>query len=303
MKKDIILFVILLCLTAQTAFSQLEITGSEEYGRIVDLTYDANIPDKVYALTLGNHIIVSEDNGETWDILYSLSLGQDAWIKHLKLTPDGTGLTFSAHLPYSTLNSLMVYDIATAMIIKTFPLPNQSDLAFVSSYDFYNEDMDVLLLDTEFPEGNFGFITEAKVFYTDDGGDTWDMVYYSTNNNKISVGNVAISPNDPQKIFIPRGAGKEGLHGGLLISEDAGENFEEKLSSIILEPIAFDPSDDQTIYVGSGIHTGLNEQNLYKSIDHGETFNSVPIPWTDGNINYINVIKFNKNNASQLIIL
>src|SRR5690606_10592517 len=38
-------------------------------------------------------------------------------------------------------------------------------------------------------------------------------------------------------------------------------------------------------------------------IDHGETFNSVPIPWTDGNINYINVIKFNKNNASQLIIL
>lgn len=300
MKKSITLLLFVLCFSLQSAFAQLEVTGSLDFGRIFDLTYDANVPNKVYAVTLNNHIIVSEDNGATWNILYSLLIGQGAGVKDLKLSPDGTALTFSAYLPNSTLNEIMVYDLASASIIKTFPLPNQSDLAYVNSYDFYDNDMDILLLDTAFPEGLFA---EQKVYYTADGGSSWDMIYYSAENNQVSVNKVAISPTNPQHIYITRGNGKQSVNGGILVSDDAGQTLVEKLAGIVLDPITFDPSNAQTILIGTGISFGATVENLYKSTDGGENFSIVPITWTDGILNNINVIKFNDANPSQLMVL
>ncbi|MBT0606708.1 T9SS type A sorting domain-containing protein [Aequorivita echinoideorum] len=300
MKKLIILFLCLISFSFQQIYAQLEITGSEEYGRIFDITYDASVPNKVYAVTLGNHIVVSEDNGASWQILYSLILGQGAEIRDLKLSADGTALTFSAFLPNTTVNAIMVYDIASASVIKTFALPNQSDLAYVSSYDFYDADMDVLLVDTNFPQG---FNTEGRTFYTADGGANWDMIYYTTNNDTVFINDVAISPTDPNKLFLTRGNGSTGVDGGLFISVDGGQNFTEKLPGIILDPITFDPLNAQNIYIGTGISFGGTVENLYKSTDGGATFNIVPITWTEGILDNITVIKINDNNPSQLIVL
>lgn len=300
MKKSITLFLFVLGLSFQSLFAQFEVTGSEDFGRLFDITYDANVPNKVYAVTLGNHIVVSEDNGVTWNILYSLQLGQGAAIKDLKLSSDGSALTFSAFLQNSTANAIMVYDIASATIVKTFPLPNQSELAYVTSYSFYEGDTDVLLVDTNFP---IGFNTEGKTFYTADGGSTWNMIYYTNENDLVFINNVAISPTNPNKLFLTRGNGSVGTDGGLLFSDDGGQTWEEKLPGVILDPINFDPTDDQTIFMGTGISFGGTVENLYKSTDGGENFSIIPINWTAGILDNIKVIKFNKNNPSQLIVL
>ncbi|HBC03915.1 MAG TPA: hypothetical protein DC015_06930, partial [Aequorivita sp.] len=107
MKKFTLLFVVIFIFQS-ALYAQFEVTGSDDFGRLFDVTYDANVPNKVYALTLGNHIVVSEDNGASWDILYSLFIGQGASIRDLKLSPDGTALTFSAYLPNSSLNEIRI---------------------------------------------------------------------------------------------------------------------------------------------------------------------------------------------------
>src|SRR5690606_31912363 len=274
MKKSITLFLFAVCLSLQSSFAQFEVTGSNDFGRLFDLTYDANVPNKVYAVTLGNHIVVSEDNGATWDILYSLIIGQGGSIKDLKLSPDGTALTFSAYLPSTTLNEIRIYDIASATIVKTFPLPNRNDGAYVTSYDFYDGNTDILLVDTNY---QVGINTEGKTYYTADGGNNWSMIYYTNENDTVFINDVVISPNDPEKLFLTRGNGSMGVDGGLFVSEDAGQTWEEKLPGIILDPITFDPINNQNIWMGTGISFGGTVENLYKSTDGGNNFNIVPI--------------------------
>lgn len=300
MKKSIPLFLFALCFSLQSSFAQFEVTGSEDFGRIFDHTYDAIVPNKIYAVTLGNHIVVSEDNGTTWSILYSLIIGQGAGIRDLKLSPDGTALTFSAYLPNTEINEIRIYDIASATIIKTFPLPNQNEGAYVTSYDFYDGNMDVLIVDTNY---QVNLTTEGKTFYTSDGGANWNMIYYTNENDTVFINDVAISPNDPENLFLTRGNGSLGVNGGLFVSEDAGQTWEEKLPGIILDPITFDPTNDQNIWMGTGISFGSTVENLYKSTDGGENFTIVPITWTEGILDCINVIRFNENNPSQIIIL
>ncbi|MCG1036447.1 T9SS type A sorting domain-containing protein [Polaribacter sargassicola] len=299
MKVKITLFLFFLCLTFSKTTAQISTVGSDEFGRIFNITYDTKVANKLYAVTLGNHIVVSEDNGKTWDILYSL-IYYGAEIKDMKLSFDGSSLTFSAHLPNTEVNAIMVFDIASASISKIIPLPNQKEFGYVTSYSFYNYNMDVLIVDTNFP---VGFEKEGKTFYTADGGRNWDMIYYTNDNDFVFINKVAISPNNPNKIFLTRNNGKEEVDGGILISEDAGKNFEERLRGIVIDPIAFDPSDDQTIFVGTGISFGNNEENLYKSTDGGDTFNVISLKWSEATLNNITVIKFNPNNSSQLIVL
>ena len=300
MKKTITLFLFIIVFSFQQVYSQIEITGSDAFGRIFDLTYDTNISNKIYAITLGNHIVVSEDNGNNWSVLYTMDLVQGATIEQMKLTADGTALTFVVFKGNSTENAVMVFDIATTSIIKLFSLPNQMDLAYVESYDFYDSNTDVLILDTSFP---VGFETEGKTYYTSDGGLTWDMIYYTNDNDTVFISKVAISPNDANKVFLTRGNGSTSIDGGLFVSEDAGQTFLEKLPGIVLDPITFHPLDDQTIYIGTGISFGGTVENLYKSIDGGSTFSIVPITWTSGILDNIITVKFNKNNPSQLMVL
>ncbi|OAB78654.1 T9SS type A sorting domain-containing protein [Cochleicola gelatinilyticus] len=299
-KTTTLLVLILSLLGTQKALSQFETTGSDDFGRIFDLTYDTTVPNKIYAVTLGNHIVVSEDNGTSWDLLYSLLVGQGASIRDLRLTPDATGLSFAAYAPGSTNSAIMIYDIQSETIIKNFPLPNQSSFAYPTSYRFYEGSTDVLLLDTNFPQG---VSTEGKTYYTANGGDQWNEIYYTNNYDTVFINDVAINPADPNTLYLSRGNGSTDVDGGLFISNDAGQTWTETLEGIILDPITFNPEDAQHFWVGTGISFGATEENLYVSEDGGSTFSTADISWTEGILNSINVITYNEANPSQLIVL
>ncbi len=300
MKKTITLSLFVLVFIVHQSFAQVKVTGSTEYGRIFDLTYDANIPNKIYATTLGNHIVMSEDNGATWSILYTMDIVANAKIDQLKLSADGMALTFVILKQDTTENAVVVYDVTTMSVVNVIAIPNQLDYAYVRSYDFYDTNMNVLVIDTNFP---VGYDTEGKTYYTSNGGITWDMIYYTNDFDTVFINKVAISPSNPNSLFLTRSSGSADVNGGLFISEDAGATFSEVLTGVVLDPITFDPSNDQTIFVGTGNNFDYSTENLYKSIDGGVTFNAIDITWTSSVLNNIITIKFNENNPSQIIVL
>lgn len=296
MKKITVLFIIFL---SSIGFSQssFEVIGSEEFGRIFDLTYDKSTENKVYALTMGNHIISSEDNGQTWEIFYSHPQGD---LDGLKFIESENALSF--YSKNTTNYSLMIFDLATQVITKEFQLPFQSvDGEWINSYSIWENDTDVALVGQGFKIGTSNF---EKAQYTTDGGATWSEVYYTVDNYNIFLNNVAIDPEDSSKLFLMRGNGNTDIDGGLLISEDGGQNWTEKLAGINFKPIAFHPENSNEIWLGSSLSGGPDHsQGLYQSMDGGETWNLIPITWTDYILDCINIIEFNPSNPDNIIVL
>ncbi|WP_417236944.1 VPS10 domain-containing protein [Bizionia paragorgiae] len=301
MKKFIfILSILCMASISQNVNAQFEITGSEDYGRIFDLTYDPNIQDRVYALTLSTHLLVSEDNAQTFEILYSLPATEGVRLENLKIDTTGEKLTFSVYNGKSEINKIVIFDLNTQTIEKNIYLPNSFDLAWVNSYSFYSSDYNYLLMDTIWQVGaaNYG-----KTFYTTDGGDTWTEVYYTENYDTVFLWNVAISPYNPNKLFLMRGNGETSVDGGIFISDNGGQTWTEKLAGITNYPIAFHPTNPNEILLGSYIPSGRHDENIYKSTDAGETWDIIPIQWTPGILDCINVIKYNPSDPNNIIVL
>ncbi|HLV24034.1 MAG TPA: T9SS type A sorting domain-containing protein, partial [Moheibacter sp.] len=100
------------------------------------------------------------------------------------------------------------------------------------------------------------------------------------------------------------GNGDTDVDGGLLISEDGGETWTEKLPGINFDPISFNLENSNEIWLGSSLGGGPDHsEGLYKSTDGGETWNLVPITWTEYILDCINVIKINPENPDNIIVL
>ncbi len=291
-----IYFLILFQFIFQTGYSQIETIGSEEFGRIFDLTYDGHIENRVYAITLGNHIIVSEDNGENWEILYSLPNG---YIENLKFIEPQNSLAFQ--IKHTSQAQIYLFDLDTQTITKTYTLPSQAaDEEWVSDYSIWGQDSNYVFALQGF---TIALNNYAKAQYSTDGGTSWSEVYYTVNNLNIFPEKVMIHPDNNQKLLMTLGNGNTDTDGGLWISEDAGQNWEDKIPGIVLSPIEVNPENTDEIYAGTGISFGGNPENLYKSVDGGETWNIVPLTWTDYLLDNIIAIKINPHNSDDILVL
>lgn len=297
MKKITFLLMIVYCCYFQPTFAQPEFVGSDEYGRIFDLTYDANVENRVYALTLSNHILQSDDNGETWSILYS----HPGKIHGLKLMLNSNALTFYSDRSTYANYGIFIYDLETHTVTREFNLPVQNaDREWITSYCIFEENTDIALVLQEF---KIGLTSYAKVQYTENGGTDWNEVYYNMDNDTIFPSKVAINPNDGQKLYITLNYGFGDHNGGLLYSNDGGQSWEDMIPGIVLDPITFNPANPDEMYVGTGWNYGDFPENLYHSTDGGENWEIVPITWTNYSANCIKYIRFNPGNPSDIIVL
>lgn len=294
MKKPITLALLLWSFFSAQAQTSFEAT--EQYGKLYDLTYDATIPNRIYAITLSNHIVSSDDNGLSWHLFFSSPSGE--YMRDLKLLPGNAGLSFSVG------SGVGFIDIATQQLTHYFQVP-PSNVAgagpsTITSYSVYDAQGTTLLFDTVF---QIGFANFGKTFYTSSSANTWNEVYYTINHDNVFVNNVAISPDNPDKLFLARGNGDSDVDGGIWISTDAGANFTESISGVTLDPIAFHPVNPQEILVGSSIGFGVHPENLYKSHDGGLTWTIVPITWNDQTLNNITTIKYCPQDPNSIIVL
>lgn len=297
MKKILIL---LFTVFQYTLFAQTEIIGSNEFGRLIYLNYDLNIPDRIYAATGGNHIVVSEDAGENWQILYSFPSADYKGFQNLKIH-NANELSFSVMDGYTNANKIYILNTATGLITNEYevPIPADATSGVVYKYDFY--DSNTLIAIYNYEIGGAGL--HSRVYYTQNGNDGWNMIYYNFDFNTIYPNNVAISPANPQKIYICRTGGYNPEDvGGLYISEDGGLSYTEKLPEIDFGPITFHPDNPDDILLGTWYAS--NTQNLYRSTDGGDTWNPVDENWGSNVIsNGLFDIKYNPTDANNIIVL
>jgi photosystem II stability/assembly factor-like uncharacterized protein len=292
--------IITCCLSQRGTAAQYDIVGSSEYGRMWDLLYDPFVENRVYAITLTNHIMVSEDKGNTWEVFYALPSG--GRIQYLRLTANGTALSFAVLVNNTSPdNKLYVLDIGTRKMLKELRLPNADMGAWVLDYAIYPRDNNVMVISTSYMEN---LITpRGKVFYTTDGGTHWKLIYYTGDFSDVSGNNIAISPDNPQKIFLTRSFGLGDVEGGLLVTEDAGNHWTEKLPDVVLGPIAFHPENPNTMLMGTGLGFSSRPKNMYRSLDGGDTWEVLDITWNAGLLNSVQAIAYNPGNLNHIIVL
>ena len=300
MKKITFLAGLLFVLFSGNANAQTEVLSNNEFGRIFDLTYSLKEQNTVYAITITSHIVVSKDNGNTWQVFYALpESGGGISISKLNISKDGTFLSFTTI--QNGVGTLHILDIATRTISKTYSLPNQDEVPYFSAYNFFGSDQNTLIASSQFP---FGFGTANRVYTTTDGGESWKEVYYSPDNNNIITSYVAFGPADKNKIYIANGNGSEGVYGGIKISTDGGDNFTDKLAGSVLSTLEFNPNNPNDIYAGTGISFGQAPEKLYHSTDSGVTWEDKNITFgTNGILNDIVDIQFDPNDTNHVIVL
>lgn len=302
--KKFFLFVLVNLLVINQLKGQLEVMGSQEYGRIFEVTYDPTTPNQLFAITLSNHIVRSQDNGQTWEIFYGIPNSHfSQMVKTLKMHGEHL-LSFTASstsMPNS--RSVFLLNTETKTIEKQYTPPHPDPNAaqnWVNSYDISKSDPNYAIISVGY---KIGLSNYEKIYYTKNGGQNWTMIYYTVDNFNIFSGEVALNPANPSKIYISRGHGDTEIDGGLLISEDEGQTWTEKLAGIILDPISFHPENPNEVWVGGGIGSGVSIENLYKSTDGGNTWNIVPINWTSYILDCITRIEFNPQNPSHILVL
>src|SRR6218665_138496 len=284
--------------------AQISFEATPDYGRLQDITYDPLTKNKVYAVSNGgNHILISEDNMISWRILHAFP-NTGARISQLKLLPGNTAVSFLVTNTDSVLqDGVYIYSLTSGNVTHHYPIPNTEDEPNLMSYDVYNATGSHVIIHETFSAGLIG-VLRTKLLYTSDSGQNWNVVYDSDVFDFVHVNKVAISPANPQKLVIARSFGSEEIDGGILISSDAGANWIEHLAGIMLDPIAFNPTDPNEIIIGTGIGGNFHPENLYRSKNGGLEWEILANDWHFNNgYNNINKICFNPLNPDNIVVL
>ncbi|MNK24116.1 Ycf48-like protein [compost metagenome] len=302
MKKTV--FTLFFILFVQLYFSQVSFAGNPDYGLMRNFVYDKTTPNKIYATTyVDSHILVSNDNGVTWNVLFTLPLPEFAPdIQEMRLTNNGTALSFIEFFGGgSTWNKLVVFDLQSKSISKEIPIPQDENIFAIKNYSLIDEgttDTALILTSGE----------QDKVFKTTNGGSNWNKVYDATDHESVLLNDAIMDPKNPQNLYIARNGGAGNEDGGLFKSTDGGATWTESLNGLILQSIDIDPNNSNVIYVGTGVLWTYQDQHqaVYKSVDGGNTWTEqTQITWSTDEMGLKNVpkIHINPNDSNHVLIL
>lgn len=289
-------------LIPETVTAQLRQYATATSGTLYYAIYDHSVKNRVYA-TNRNFLLVSEDAGTTWRVAWQLPteyIGKGA-ITDLKSIGDSDVLFFTiTHASEPEIAGLYSLNHKTG-VLKHYVTPNHDKIPTAKSYDVDPSDFNKVVIYTSYMDiATYDYCSE--VYYTDDGGATWSLIYNFRNHNSVHPAEVAFSPENSQKIYLSRALGPSGATGGIFISDDAGKNWTESLAGIPLGPIAINPQNHDEIIVGGG--DGSETECLYCSSDGGKTWTPYnDIEWRDYLMDNIVAITYNPQDPNRIYVL
>lgn len=283
--------------SSHLSHSQINSISSDEYGRLFYLVYDQATANKLYAVSMNNHIMVSNDNGMTWDVFYTIPNGQ-VWDLR---TLNNTHLSFYLKNTGSEdNNTVYVLNLSTLNLTAiNRPINPSADVTFASGYSIYESNPNIMLYKQSY---KISWDSYDSVYYTTDGGTTWTLVYDEIVNNLISVDKVLISYNDPNLLFVTRGNGGNGVNGGLLVSTDAGANWTEHYATINIRGIAVDPNNPDHWIIGTDPGWG-QQVAVYQTLDAGANWTQLSIPFDNYSQQELNEVIFHPNVPNKIYLL
>lgn len=302
MKKT--LLTLFCAFSLQLFHSQVSFAGNQDYGRMKNFAYDKTTPNKIYATSyIGKHILVSEDNGVTWNVLFTLPYPEySPNILELRLTNNGTAISFIEYFGLgSSMNKVAILDLATNSIIKEYQFPQNEDIQKIDNYSIFdNGSMNTISM--------LASGIENKFFTSTNGGESWTKVYDTADHESVILNDAIMDPKNPQILYIVRNGGAGNEDGGFFKSTDGGATWTETLNGLILQSVAVDPNNTDIIYAGSGITWSYPEQHqaLYKSTNGGITWTEeTQIPWSTEQfgMKMITKIEINPNNSNHVVVM
>jgi photosystem II stability/assembly factor-like uncharacterized protein len=107
--------------------------------------------------------------------------------------------------------------------------------------------------------------TDAGIFKTEDGGESWDDSSVSLPDRRVRT--LLLDPTNPRILYA--GTGDLGAGGGLFRSADAGHSWSKTgIENQWVLSLGFDPRDSRRLYAGT-------ERGVFQSSDAGLTWTSL----------------------------
>ncbi|MBD5215107.1 MAG: hypothetical protein HDS78_01075 [Bacteroidales bacterium] len=264
--------------------------------------FDPAVQNQIFAFSYGYPQAYSSlDNGTKWRRVLNLPQffekdGLSHSIKAFKVGPGKDMVYFKANSSEPRGEGLFALNHRTGDLIH-IQMPNMDLNSWIESFDVQDEDGKVIILHTGFRPDMFTLF--SQVHYTKDGGQTWKLIYSNWEHEFVHPNKVAIAPDNPSRLYIMRNSGPSGLSGGLLISDDEGDTWHEVLIGYTTGPVAFNPNNPKEMYLGSW-HMAP-EEHLFHSLDGGETWDSIELPWSPFIYNNFTDIVFDPQDANNII--
>ncbi|SHL99567.1 T9SS type A sorting domain-containing protein [Chitinophaga sp. CF418] len=297
--RKFLLFNLLFLLFFSANAQQFSYEATGDHGKLWNVIQDPSVPERLYAISLINHIMVSNDRGNSWEIFYSFE-NSATQITSFKLLPGNKSFAFAARAPDMSMSGLYVVDLETKATIRHYITPDHYLGAWVVSYDIYDPQGMIAVINTQYMDG---FTPFTEVYFTKDGGENMSGIYYSRENASVHINSSFLHPDDPKKIYLARSLGSEGVNGGLFISSDEGNTWREELAGKgSFSAFAFNPKDHKEFFIGSSINFGVGPEALFHTLDSGKTFEQVPVTFTDQTLDNIVQIVYDPGNNRNLWI-
>jgi photosystem II stability/assembly factor-like uncharacterized protein len=213
-------------------------------------------------------VCISDDGGRTW--------------KKSNTGMDETGATHILLDPTSPENARVLYVTGFGRGVykssdggRTWKLKNRGitqDQPFAWRLAQDSDGTLYVLLARRSEDGSIGNAGDGAIYRSTDGAETWKPVAMPAGVN--APNGLTIDPSSPKRLYLAawsRAAGTHGEGGGIYLSKNGGESWEQVLDrDRHIYDVTIDPGDSNTLYA-----TGF-ESSVWRSVDQGLHWMRVP---------------------------
>ena len=214
-------------------------------GRVVwSIAFQPDDPRVMYLGTEGSEVYRSDDGGESWKYLSTIS-NPDA--VQMKFATRILGLSVGRGKPNNVYAALEVGGAATSADGgKTWKLANSQ---FQGSVDL----MDLHAVAVGSPQSDTAFISNRTgIWRTKDRGETWENTHLENFSPIIYSRGVRVAPDDPNTVYACIGLNFGAEEGGIMRSKDLGESWERFDHGVTPKSTAFgvaiNPQEPDQVY-------------------------------------------------------